>query len=478
LETFSTFILPVAEDGQMKKRLSPRTIKALRPGKDGVRHGDVVMDDITPNFGIRVLGTAERPQHTFCVVVRFPGRPHPTRAAIAPFVFDKDDDSVGAECLRAARNKARRWIRLIEEHRDPRLEESRAREAKLKEQAMTFGAIAEAFIADKLPGERRGGDVEREIRKEFRLWWPRPISEITRSDVLAIIKAKKKTAPSAARNILGHARRLFSWAIDQDEFDIELSPAAGISPKSIIGEKTSRERTLDNIEFRAFWLAADSLPYPQGPMFKLLALTGCRLAGVSDARWSEFSPVVRDAIRRRGDDPVDWTQFSPDDLWWTIPSERVKGRNGRARPFMIPLTADVLKLLESLPSFTSGDYLFSRNGGASPAVVSTEIKDDLDAKMSDALRQLAQQRGDDPDELKPWVTHDLRRVVRSALSRLRVPSEHAEAVLGHVRPGIQGVYDQHDFFSEKRDALLRWNDDIRRIVNPSPTMSNIVALRG
>jgi hypothetical protein len=47
----------------------------------------------------------------------------------------------------------------------------------------------------------------------------------------------------------------------------------------------------------------------------MLALTGCRLASVSDARWSEFSPVVRDAVRRRGDKPVDWSQFSPDDLW-------------------------------------------------------------------------------------------------------------------------------------------------------------------
>jgi integrase len=466
----------------MKKRLSPRTIKALRPGKDGIRHGDVIMDDLTPNFGVRVLGTAERPQHTFVVVVRFPGRPHPTRAAIAPFVFDKDDDAVGAESLRLARSKARRWIRLIEEHRDPRLEEARQRAAALKEQATTFGSIAEAFIADKLAGERRGRDVEREIRKEFRLWWPRPVAEITRSDVLAIIKAKKKSAPAAARNILGHAKRLFQWAIDQGEYDLELSPASSISPKAIIGEKVSRERELDNIEFRAFWLAADSLPYPQGPMFKLLALTGCRLAGVSDARWQEFSPVVRDAIRRRGDDPVDWAQFSSDDLWWTIPSERVKGRNGRARPFMVPLTIDALRLLESLPVFVSGgDHLFSRNGGETPAVVSTEIKDDLDAKMADALRQLAQQRGDDPRdvELKPWVTHDLRRVVRSALSRLRVPQEHAEAVLGHVRPGIQGTYDRHDFYSEKRDALLRWNDDLRRIVDPPPTgTNNVIALRG
>jgi integrase len=464
----------------MKKRLSPRTIRALKPGKDGVRHGDVVMDDITPNFGVRVLGTAEHPQHTFCVVVRFPGRLQPTRAAIAPFVFDRDDDSAGAESLRAARSKARRWLRLIEEHRDPRLEEAREREAKIREQATTFGSVAEDFIRDKLPSERRGGDVEREIRKEFKSWWSRPITEITDEDIIRIIRAKAKTAPASARNILGHAKRFFQWTVDQRTYRLKLSPAAGISPKTIIGEKIARERVLDDIEFRAFWRAADSLPYPQGPMFQLLALTGCRLAGVSDARWSEFSPVVRDAIRRRGDNPVDWTQFASDDLWWTIPSSRVKGKNSKARPFMVPLTSDMLAILETLPLFAGGDFLFSRNGGETPAVVATEIKDNLDAKMLDALRELAQQRGDHPDdiELLPWVTHDLRRVVRSALSRLRVPQEHAEAVLGHVRPGIQGVYDQHNFFAEKREALLKWGALLRSIVEPAPPASNVVALRG
>ena len=86
--------------------------------------------------------------------------------------------------LRAARSKARHWIRLIEENRDPRLEEARKREAKLREQATTFGAVAEDFIRDKLPSERRGAAVEREIRKEFRLWWPRPITEITDEDII------------------------------------------------------------------------------------------------------------------------------------------------------------------------------------------------------------------------------------------------------------------------------------------------------
>jgi integrase len=441
------------------------------------------MDDLAPNLGVRVLGTTERPEWTFVFVSRFPGHTNPVRVAIGRFCRASSDAETekAAELtsLQSAREKAWQWYQMIKDGRDPRAELARQRAKEGKQQAMTFGAVAEDFIREKLPSERCGTAVAREIRKELKAWWPRPISEIARSDITQIIKAKAKTAPAAARNILGHIRRVFQWAIDQDSYDIELSPAAGIKPTAIIGEKIARDRVLDDTECRAFWLAAGRLRYPQGPMFQLLALTGCRLTGVSEARWSEFSPAVRDAILRRCDDPVDWEQFSIDELWWTIPSSRVKGRNGRTRPFMVPLTVDMLRLLEGLPSLTKGDYLFSRNGGETPAVVSADIKNDLDAKMLDALRELAQERGADPDdvELKAWVTHDLRRVVRSALSRLRVPQEVAESVLGHVRPGIQGVYDQHSYFAEKHGALVKWGVLLRSIVEPAPSTKNVIALR-
>jgi hypothetical protein len=35
------------------------------------------------------------------------------------------------------------------------------------------------------------------------------------------------------------------------------------------------------------------------------------------------------------------------------------------------------------------------------------------------------------------------------MSRAGVPSEHAERVLGHVIPGIEQIYDRHQYFEEK-----------------------------
>jgi hypothetical protein len=159
----------------------------------------------------------------------------------------------------------------------------------------------------------------------------------------------------------------------------------------------------------------------------------------------------------------------------------MKGKNGKARAFVVPLTVDMLQILESLPIFVSGgDFLFSRNAGRRPAVMSTEIKDDLDRRMLRTLRAMARKRGDDPAtvELEHWVQHDLRRVVRSGLSRLKIAEEIREAVLAHARPGIKGVYDVYDYLDPKRDALLLWGARLRGIVEPAPAASNVVTLRG
>jgi integrase len=460
-------------EDRMRKRLTDRTIKALKPATENAAPADV-MDAIVPGFGIRVMGTPQHPIRSYILRTRFPGSTNPTRVRIGSY------DETDKMSLEGAREKARDWLGMIRNGRDPRLEEARQREAQLRKLATLFGAVAEDWFKDKLPGERRGADVEREVRKEFAGWWDRPIADITDEDVIRVIRAKAKMAPASARNILGHAKRLFQWSIDQRAYGLRVSPASDIKPTSIVGEKVARDRLLNDDEVFAFWRAAKRMPYPASPVYQLLALTGLRLNEVAEAAWSEFHPTVVRAIRQRGNAPIDWSQFDPDQLVLTIAASRMKGRNGKARAHAVPLTVDMLQILESLPVFVSGgDFPFSRNAGRRPAVMSTEIKDDLDARMLRTLRAMARQRGDDPAavQLEPWVQHDLRRVVRSGLSRLKIAEEIREAVLAHARPGIKGVYDQHDYLDEKRDALMQWGARLRGIVEPAPVTSNVVAMR-
>jgi integrase len=254
-------------------------------------------------------------------------------------------------------------------------------------------------------------------------------------------------------------RRLFNWAIGTDRYGLEANPCRRLNTGDLIGERQARDRVLTDDELRAFWRATERLGYPYGPLYRLLLLTGLRLGEVCGAHWSEF-----DLERRE----------------WTIPGVRMKKTKGGAKPFMVPLTDAMLAVLSPLPRFDGGDYVFSHTGGQRPLKSNhfSDVKERLDAMLLEELQQVATKTGKDAKRvtLPDFVNHDVRRTVRTHLSALRIGEEIREAVLAHVRPGIKGVYDRHQYLDEKREALTLWNSRLRSIVEPPP--ANVVELRG
>jgi integrase len=73
-------------------------------------------------------------------------------------------------------------------------------------------------------------------------------------------------------------------------------------------------------------------------------------------------------------------------------------------------------------------------------------------------RKLLKQRG-----VESLVLHDLRRTVRSGLSRLGVQPHISERVLNHAQPGIIATYDVYAYGPEKREALERWAAHLRAL---------------
>ena len=51
----------------------------------------------------------------------------------------------------------------------------------------------------------------------------------------------------------------------------------------------------------------------------------------------------------------------------------------------------------------------------------------------------------------------------------------AERVLGHVLPGVEGIYDRHSYRDEKADALTKLAGLIALILNPPA--ENVVPMR-
>jgi integrase len=448
-----------------KRNLTDRTLKAMKPAAPGKPND--IWDTTVSGFGVRVSDSGRR---TFMLMSRFPGSRNPTRRAIGVF---------GEITLADARAKAKRWKEQIAAGFDPAEAEEAVRQAELRRRENTFAAVLDEYLRLRVigsdpnkPKQRNGREVRRLLLRTFLpIWGELPITAITRNQVRDVIEdvrdygtsamlakrgVKEKRhngavapTPGQARNLFNYLRAFFSWAIERGDFGLETSPCDRLRGSSMLGAPPTRDRTLTDVELAAFWRAAQRTPYPYGPVHRLLLLTGLRLNEIADAQWSEFDFKAN---------------------IWTIPASRMKGTADKARPHVVPLTADVLKVLETVPRFKGGDFVFSMTGGTSPVWMNDKIKKRLDKRMLRYLRAWARMQGEDPKKvrLSQWVNHDLRRTLRSGLSRLRIDHDVKEALLAHVKPGVVGTYDRYDLLDEKREALELWAKRVREIVSPPP----------
>jgi integrase len=418
-----------------KITLTDRKIQSLKPAKAGTR--DQYMDATVPGFGVRVT---DKGLCTFILQARYPGSANPARREIG---------KCGIVTLEAARQKARDWQNQIKAGIDPAAAERAAAE-KLN---VTFEGVAEDWFKLKLAKQRSGATVERETRTHlFPIFADKAITEITDLEILTkVVRPRVVDTPQMARQLLSNLSKFFGWAIDQRIYGINVNPCSTIKPSKVIGPVVRRQRTLNDSELRALVLGGTKrIGYPFGTVYHCLALTALRLNEVAEAERSEWD--LHSGV-------------------WTIPAERMKGKIAHA----VPITKELREIYESCPK--QGKFLFSFTGGETPVMMSGRAKESIDEEMLHVIKMQARERGDDPQSvtLPHWTNHDIRRTVRSRLSRLRVPEEAREALLAHVRPGIKGVYDTYEYLDEKREALELWAATLQEIVEPKP--SNVIKLR-
>lgn len=200
--------------------------------------------------------------------------------------------------LEQARRTAGEWRSLVARGIDPKVIEAEAREKETCERAQrikhSFANVAQVFFTYKLAHERRGKRAERDFRSIFiPVWGDRPVGDITTADVLAIITAKKPTAPAMAKALLTLAGRFFTWVIDQQVYALTTSPCSGLTKKKIVGETTPRTRRLNDAELFALWRSAGRMGYPVGAVYWTLLLTALRLNEGAQMSWPEVHGDTR-----------------------------------------------------------------------------------------------------------------------------------------------------------------------------------------
>ncbi|HEX4110936.1 MAG TPA: integrase family protein [Stellaceae bacterium] len=439
-----------------KKTLTDKALKALKPAPAGKRY--VVWDAALPGFGVRVTETGAT---SFVVVHRRPGERNPDWHVIGKYPVI---------ALAAAREEAPKVLRTLAEGKRPAEERDERRRQAANRRRDTVAAVAEEFLKRHVARLRSARAVEALIRRELlgqvpkratepgqptawangrdARWRDRPLMDVTRRDAIELIEAiADGGSRHQARKTFAAGAKLFGWAITRDAYGIAGSPFDRIKFADVIGTTNSRDRVLSDAELRLIWRAAGRLGYPHGTLIRALMLSGQRLREWGDARWSEIEGDVL-----------------------TIPAERMKNNQSHA----VPLTPAVMSLLETVPRFEGGDFIYTVSGGKRPiGGFSSKARARLDREIAALRREDAT-----PGETPPFVIHDIRRTVRTRLSGLGIMPLVAEMVIGHKQTGIAAVYDLHRYSHEKRAALTAWEQALLAIVEPKApgAADNIVAL--
>ena len=249
-------------------------------------------------------------------------------------------------------------------------------------------------------------------RTAINTWGDTDLATIGRTDIHDLLDDLSVSDGKAiAREVRKHLSAFLNWAVDRGY--LSSNPMAGMRRSDL--QYKARDRVLSYSELAQVWRAADQVAYPFGPLVQLLILTAQRRSEIGDLRRSY---VKGDTLE--------------------LPAEAYKTDVDH----IVPLTPEAIQILDTLPVWNAGDFMFSTTGGRTPSSGYSHAKKRFDEIVGFA----------------DWTFHDLRRSVASHVAALGVLQEHIERVLGHKIPGIAGVYNKHSYLPEMRTALQVWHD--------------------
>ena len=248
-----------------------------------------------------------------------------------------------------------------------------------------------------------------------------PIKNITAGMVdSALQKVVKDDKPTSANDALRYAKRIFVFA--RKRHLVEINPVADFELTDAGGHELGRTRALSEAELAALFKAmpADqSFGRDNELAVKLLLMLCVRKGELLAARWEDFDL---------------------DDAVWTLK----KSKTGTS--IRIPLPAAAVEMLNELKVRAAGSpYILPvrrLHHGREARHVNTST-------INLALRKIS-------GEMEPFTVHDLRRTARTHLAALGIPAEVAERCLNHKLRGVEGIYNRHDYFDQRRAALDQW----------------------
>lgn len=379
----------------------------------------VMWDSVQPGLAVRLYATGRK---SFVFVYRLQG----AGRSLSPRWLNLG--SCDAVSLRDARNVARVAAGKVASGADPAAERQRERQ---QERARLSNAL-DAYAVDM---DRRGVVKASETISVLRRGLRQPLGDMDLADVTLPIIIQRIEAvradgrPGAAQSLRACASVFLSWCAAQGLMAV--NPMVGWrKPRATRAERLARTEAatsspvLQDHEMALFWKAAEAQGFPFGPYLQTLLLTGQRRTETARARW---------------------TDMNLDTGTWSIPPEHAKS----GRPHMVPLSSDLVTILQSMPRVHGNPYVFPGRDGVAMSGW---------AKRTRSFRAAA--AGIERIEL-----HDMRRSMRTGLARLGVEPHVAERLLSHkVGNALDEAYQHHVYWTEHVEAAGRWASHVMACV--------------
>ncbi|WP_396328547.1 tyrosine-type recombinase/integrase [Burkholderia anthina] len=274
-------------------------------------------------------------------------------------------------------------------------------------------------------------------------------ADVTRAQAFSLISSYSST-PSSASRLRSELGAVWDRALDSDKLPPDtpnwwrqiLRGKLRSAGRKVDGKRTKTKRVLSRAELTELipWLP-NFAPATHDilTLYLWTALRGAELVAM------EGREIVEE----------------PDGLWWTIPKAKTKNRNvPDATDHRVPLVGRAKEIVLARKAQYGDGFLFpgEKNGthiGQKTVSVAVWNRQPYSDVPSTA--------GLPPVPVTHWAPHDLRRTARTQLASLGCPRDAAEAIVGHVLPGMEGVYNLYTYDAEKRVWLTRLSDHLESL---------------
>jgi integrase len=145
----------------------------------------------------------------------------------------------------------------------------------------------------------------------------------------------------------------------------------------------------------------------------------------------------------------------------------------------VPLSAAAVAIIEKLPRFKEGDFVFTTTSGELAINGFSKLKERIDGQVLERRQQRAVEANANPKKVKnleDWTLHDIRRTATTRMAGLQVLPHVLSAVLGHstavtvsTKPSaaVTKIYNQYNYIDEKRQALEVWAQYVLSLGKPA-----------